>query len=209
MASLVSPDLLWLAEGLLASLLAGLVLALLVSGLLIARPRTLMELNRRLSRWVDTRDTLRVLERPLMLERLFYRHHRALGAGIVLGAGYVLWQWAFGFNRAALVGLIDPRWRANGLDWIVSAGEFVVVALHVLVLAVGAVILLRPSLLKGLEKRANHWYRGPSSEPLDRIVGTLDDGIAVYPRLSGLILLVATVWSLIALVPFFLQVLAR
>lgn len=209
MASLVSPDFLWLAQGLLASLLAGLVLALVVSALLLTRPRTLLELNRRLSRWVDTQGALRALERPLMLERLFYRHHRALGVAIVLGAGYVLWQWAFGFDRAALSGLLDPSWRNNGLDWIVPAAELLVVGLHVLVLAVGGVILLRPSLLKGLEKAVNRWHGAASSERFDRVIGTLDDQVAVYPRLTGFVLLMATVWSLVALVPVFLQVLNR
>lgn len=209
MTSLVSADLLWLAEGLLASLVAGLVLALVVAGLLLFRPTTLLALNRRLSRWIDTRGPFQALERPLMLERLFYRHHRALGAAIVLGACYVLWQWAFDFDRAALTQLLNPRWRANGLDWIVPAGEAIVVGLHVLVLLAGGVILVRPSLLKGIEKAANRWHGGLSSEQLDRVVGTLDDRVAIYPRLSGLVLLVASLWSLIALLPVFLQTLAR
>ena len=209
MSSLVTADLLWLAEGLLASLLAGLVLALVVAGLLLIRPDTLLALNRRLSRWIDTRGTLQVLERPLMLERLFYRHHRALGAAIVLGAGYVLWQWAFHFDRAALTRLLNPRWSANGLDWIVPAGEVIVVGLHVLVLLAGGVILLRPSLLKGIEKAANRWHGSVSSEQLDRIVGSLDERVAIYPRLSGLVLLVASLWSLLALLPVFLQAVAR
>lgn len=209
MTSLVSADLLWLAEGLLASLLAGLVLALVVAGLLLVRPEALLALNRRLSRWIDTRGTLEVLERPLMLERMFYRHHRALGAAIVLGASYVLWQWAFHFDRAALTRVLNPRWSANGLDWIVPAGEAIVVGLHALVLLAGCVILLRPSLLKGLERAANRWHGGWSSEQLDRVVGTLDDRVAIYPRLSGLVLLVASLWSLLALLPVFLQTASR
>lgn len=209
MASLVAPEFLWLVEGLLASLLAGLVLALVVGGMLLARPGALLQLNRRLSRWVDTRGALQALERPLMLERVFYRHHRPLGAAIVLGSGYVLWQWAFAFERDALVGLLDPRWRANGLDWIVPAGEALVVGLHLLVLGAGLVILFRPSLLKNVERAANRWHGGLSSERLDRIVGTLDSGVEVYPRLAGFVLLIASVWSLVALVPIFVQTVTR
>lgn len=209
MTSLAAPELLWIVEGLLASLLAGLVLAIVVGLLLVARPERLLQLNRRLSRWVDTRGTLHALERPLLLERFFYRHHRVLGAAIVLGAGYVLWQWAFGVERVAVAGLLNPRWRANGLDWIVPALEVLMVGLHVLVLAAGLVILLRPSLLKGLERAANRWHRGLPSEQLDRVIDSLDDRILGYPRVSGLILMVASLWSLVSLVPVFLQTVVR
>lgn len=209
MSSLTSPEFAWLAEGLLASLVAGLLLALFVGALLLVRPRALLELNRRVSRWVDTRGAAQALEKPLMLERLFYRHHRALGAAILLGAGYVLWQWAFSFDRHGLVGLLDPRWRANGLDWIVPAAEVLIVGMHVLVLIAGGVILLRPSLLKGIEKSANRWHRGLSTEQLDRVVGSLDDRVAVYPRVCGLALLATSLWSLAGLLPLLLQALSR
>lgn len=209
MGALASPDFLWFAEGLLAALCGGLALALLVSVLLLASPKALLELNRRLSRWIDTRGAVQMLERPLMLERLFYRHHRWLGAAITLGAAYVLWRWAVAYERDAVVALLDRRWVTGGLDWIVGALETVVVSLHVLILAAGLVILLRPSLLKKLEHAANHSYRGVSSERLDTVIGSVDRGVSIYPRLSGLALLAASVWSLVALLPVFLQVITR
>jgi len=209
MTTLTTPEFAWFAEGLLAALVTGLVLALIVSSLLLAAPTVLLNLNRRLSRWVDTGGSLQALERPLMLERFFYRHHRILGALTALGATYVLWRWATVYERSSVIALLDRRWIAGGLDWIVGAVETVVVGLHVLILGVGLVILLRPSLLKTLEQAANHWHRGLSSDSLDAVIDSVDRGITVYPRLSGLILLAASLWSLIALLPVFVQVLGR
>lgn len=209
MGALASPDFLWFAEGLLAALCGGLAMALLVGVLLMATPNRLLEMNRRVSRWVDTRGALKILERPLMLERLFYRHHRWLGVAITLGAGYVLWQWAVAYERTAVIGLLDRKWVSGGLDWIVAAVEVAVVTLHVLILGIGLVILGRPSMLKKLERAANRSYPGLSSESLDTVIESVDRGVAIYPRLSGLALLVASVWSLVALLPVFLQTLGR
>jgi hypothetical protein len=209
MDALASPDFLWFAEGLLAALCGGLAMALLVGMLLLAAPRALLEINRRVSRWIDTRGALEVLERPLMLERLFYRHHRWLGGAIALGAGYVLWRWAVAFDRASVIGLLDRSWVTGGLDWVVAAGEFLVVGLHVLILAIGLVILARPSMLKDLERAANRSYGEFSSQSLDTVIESVDRGVAIHPRLSGLALLVASIWSLVALLPVFLQTIGR
>lgn len=209
MAALTSPDFVWLAEGLLFALLAGLVLSLLVGGLLVAAPRLLMAINQRASRWVDTRRALTILEQPLVLERFFYRHHRVLGASIALGAAYVLAQWVFAYDRTAFVALLDRRWRGAGLDWMVPALEWAMVGLHVLILAAGLVILLRPSLLKSVERAANRWHPGLSSESLDAVIGPLDRGIGIYPRFSGLVVSVASAWSLVVLIPVLLQLLGR
>jgi hypothetical protein len=201
MSTLVSPDLLWLAQGLLVALTAGLALALVVSVLLLARPGVLFALNARMSRWIDTRRQFDALETPHQLERFFYRHHRAVGAAIIGGTGYVLWQWAFAYEREAFLLLLDRRWVTGHLDWVPVALETALVGLHGAILLIGVVILLRPSLLKGLERAANRWHQLPREHRLDRVVAHLDTGFELYPRLSGLILLLATAWSLASLIP--------
>lgn len=209
MTALTSPDFVWLTEALLAALLTGLALALAVGLLLLVAPRLLLAANQRMSRWVDTRGVFRVLEQPLMLERFFYRHHRVLGALIATGATYVLWQWTFAYDREAFLTTLDRRWVASGLDFFVPALEWFLVGVHVLILGVGLVILVRPSLLKNVERAANHWHSGPRSETLDAVIGSVDRGISLYPRLSGLIVCAAAGWSLAMLLPILLQLLSR
>lgn len=99
------------------------------------------------------------LERPRSLERVAYRHHRLLGALLCLGSGYVLATWAMDYETAAVLNLAGRHWTARGLDWLFVAGEALVVLLHACVLAVGLVVFLRPSLLKGVERVVNRWHR--------------------------------------------------
>lgn len=205
----LSPEVLPWVQGLALVLLLGLLLALLVGVLLLARPQALFALNQRLSRWVDTRQTFNLLDQPRHLERFFYRHHRVLGALIVLGAGYVLLRWAFAYDRSDLAALLSPRWAARGMDWIPLALEAVLVGLHVAILAIGVLIVFRPSLLKGVEKAANRWQDGPETTPLDSVVGTLDGTFEGHPRVSGLILVISALWCLLALAPALTDLLRR
>lgn len=99
------------------------------------------------------------LERPRSLERLAYRHHRLLGALLTLGATYVLATWALDYDADAVLNLAGRHWTARGLDWMFAAGELLVVLLHAVVLAIGLVVLIRPSLLKGVERVVNRWHR--------------------------------------------------
>ncbi len=197
------------AQGLLAVLVLGLALAGVVGVMLLARPQVLFALNARLSRWVDTGSTFKVLDQPHNLERFFYRHHRVLGAMIATGAGYVLWSWAFAYDRADVIAILGRRWVTAGLDWVPAAVEVAVVGLHGAILAVGLLVFFRPSLLKGLERTANRWQDGPATTPLDSVVGTLDGTFEGHPRVSGLLLVVSALWCLLALAPVIADVLAR
>jgi hypothetical protein len=197
----------WL-QGLAVTLLVGLTLALFVGVLLLARPQALFALNASLSRWVDTRAAFNALDRPRHLERFFYRHHRMLGALVVLGAGYVLARWAFAFDRDDLLSLLGPRWASRGMDWVPLAVETTLVGLHVGILAVGILVFIRPSLLKGVEQAANRWQDGPTT-PLDSVVGNLDDTFAGHPRISGLLLVISASWCLLALAPAMVDLLGR
>jgi hypothetical protein len=205
----LSPEALPWAQGLLAVLVLGLTLAVIVGVLLLARPRALFALNAWLSRWVDTGSTFRMLDQPHHLERFFYRHHRAVGAMIAAGAAYVLWSWAFAYDRADVIAILGRRWISAGLDWVPAALEVAVVGLHGAILAVGLLVLFRPSLLKGLERTANRWQDGPAATPLDSVVGNLDGAFEGHPRISGLVLVVSAFWCLLALAPFIADVLTR
>lgn len=210
MMSLDAPEFSWIADALSAVLLAGLLLALITSLLLLLAPARALALNARLSRWVDTRRGFEALEAPRHWERFYYRHHRPLGGAIVIGAAYVLFRWASAYDRQATVHLLPRAWISAGLDWVVPATEGIVVGLHVLALAVGLVVLLRPSLLRPVERAANTWYEpAKSAAALDRVIDALDRRLLLYPRLSGFILLLGSGWALAALAPHFTAVLAR
>lgn len=201
METLIAPELEWLAEGLLLSLALGLLLSALVGLLMVLRPARLFSLNERWSRWVDTSGQFAVLDKPRSLERFFYRYHRIAGALITLGSSYVLWQWTFAYRRDGVFGMLGERWSQPELNWAVTAGEWITVGLHILILAIGLVILFRPSLLRRLELEGNRWHEPVVARALDRIYSPLERMLQVYPRLSGAVLLLASTWCLSGLVP--------
>ena len=209
MSPIFPPEVLPWVQALAVVLALGLSVALAVGVLLLARPRALFALNQWLGRWVDTRATFGMLDRPRHLERSFYRHHRVLGVLIVAGATYVLLRWTFAYERADVVALLSPRWLAQGMDWVPTALEVALIGLHLAILVVGVLIVFRPSLLKGVEQAANRWQDGPPTAPLDSVVGNIDDTFEGHPRLSGLILVILALWSLMALAPVLADLLKR
>jgi hypothetical protein len=208
MNAVLDPDVLWLAQAAAVVLLAGLAAAVIVGTLLLVRPGQLLAFNARLSRWIDTSQPFEALDQPRTVERFFYRHHRALGALLATGAGYVLLRWAFGYDRTQFLASLHRAW-AFSFDWVVVGLEWIVVLLHAGILALGVVIFTRPSLLKGLEGVANRWHDAGRTGTLDTAFHYLETCFEAYPRASGLVVLVASGWSLAALVPYCLDVLAR
>jgi hypothetical protein len=204
-----APDSLHWVQGLLVALMLGLLLALFVGGLLLARPRALFTLNASLSRWIDTGSALGKLDQPHHIERFLYRHHRVLGIMIVAGAGFVLWRWAFAYERSGFLAALGTRFMARGLDWVPAALETALVALHGGILMVGVMVIFRPSLLKRFEQTANHWQQGPATTRLDTVIVGMDEAAEEHPRVTGLLLVLAACWCLLALAPVVADLLAR
>lgn len=96
-----------------------------------------------------------VLERPWRVERFVYRHHRAFGSAIAVGALMLL----------ALLGTYKlPETNAWRVPLGVQLTLISVWVLLVFALVIGIYILVRPSALKGFESLANRWIE-PFSTP--------------------------------------------
>lgn len=192
---LLPDELDWLAQGLLAALVAGLLLAAVVGLVLLVRPGALFRLNDRLSRPVAVRG-LDWLQASITVERWCYRHHRLFGSLLASAAAWVLWRWSAIHGDAALRAFSRPE-----LDWIVAALEGLLVGLHAVILLLGLVIMLRPSLLRRTESAANRWYELPGAAALDAVVARPDARVRQRPRLTGLLLVLAAGGCLVALAP--------
>lgn len=201
MTAVASTTFSWAWQALLVSLTLGLVFSACVGVALLLRPGAMMRLHHRWSRWVDTNAWFAHLDRMLWnLEPRIYRHHRIAGTLLAAAAAYVLWQWAFAYDREHALRVLAPRLQGLGLDWLAIGLEWVVVLVHAGALLLGAVIVVRPSLLKGLERAANQWHKhGDWVEALDRPRDVADRWFALHPRLLGLIVLCASAFSLVAL----------
>jgi hypothetical protein len=90
------------------------------------------------------RHVLKLLDRPIAIERFFYRHHQMVGTVIALGGFFVLCRIAQDF------------WSGEPLNALTSMdGVFMV--LFAVVIFLGLLVRNRPSLLKPVEQFANRW----------------------------------------------------
>lgn len=177
-ATLIQASLLLLAVGAAAALLLGI-------GLLVMPGRTSAVLER--SYQFPTG-----LDRTVFWERFFYRHHWSLGGLIIVGAAYII---------AMLLTFDDPP-RIAAAFGVSGAGELAIILIEslravlllcsVLALPFGAVIFIRPSLLKAVERVANRWIKTPTP----RVTAAAP---LAHPRWWGLFFVAGALYTLAGL----------
>ena len=102
--------------------------------------------------------------RPWRVERFIYRHHRPFGSAIIAGALTLLYL----LYRGHLQLTDMPAWQISiGL----RTADLVAWILAIAVLLIGFAMLIRPSLLKGIEAVSNRWI--PLPRPGSRHLGIL------------------------------------
>ena len=119
---------------------------------------------------------------------------------IVLGAGLILFYLATRFDARLMAHSL-----ASGHDRIVAE---ILVDTFVLVMwigclfavAVGTVVLIRPSYLKHFEARANQWLSTrQAAKGMNREVLDVDSLFERYPRLSGVVIALGSLVGLVGL----------
>lgn len=151
-----------------------------------------------MNRWFSLRRILKPLEVPRATERLLYRHHKILGTFLVLGSTYTLYWQTFHFSRLPVRSLllsVQPWLR----DALVESTALFLFFGNLCAFGIGIIVLLRPSLLKGLEESANRWIstrRMPRA--LEQPRADLDDILLVrHPRLTGVFVVLGSLYILL------------
>ena len=173
-----------LQAGLVAAGVAGIIGAV-AGAVLMVVPRDLLQRPSRLRRVLFEMDLGDPFNRSYAIERRVYRRHRIAGSAVLAGAAaLVALLWYLG-HEGRVSGEIRQVLGAFGLRtmtvvaWTIAAG---------LVLA-GTCLLVRPSVLKGIEAAANRWIEPPKT-PRHLFVS---EWASRSPRLAGAILLLAGV----------------
>ncbi len=192
-----------LAESLWLFLCIGLLIALTYGLLLFIRPRTALALNGRLNRWFSLRRSFKSLEQPRPQDRRLYRHHRALGAGLFLGSLYILYTLNYRYDHGSFILALAREMPSRALAiWLADSLRLLLYLFAFISLPLGVVVFQRPSLLKGLEARANRWI---SSRRLLRFMdlsyAPMEEGVAQHPRSVGLLLVLTALYLLLLLLP--------
>jgi hypothetical protein len=182
--------LLFLLVGALGSLVLGATLAL--------SPPPAIAFMHRMNRWVSTRRSLKPLEIPREAGQLSPRAKLALGAFLVLGAGFSLYflvDSRLGLGRSASLAAL----AVETMRWVLVAG-------CALSFVLGLMLLFLPRPLAAVEATMNRWVSTrqiipPASEdvrmPLDILVETHPKAAGVLIAAASLVV-VAGLWVLLS-----------
>jgi len=181
-------------------LLAGAALGLVVGIMLLVDSARVMRWNSALNRWYSTRKATQVLERPVEVKRLIYRWHRLVGVLAFAGSLYTLDVLVFGFNTAALVRIFRDVGNPAILSLVVETVKIFLIVGNIAALLAAAVLIFRPSLLKGLEAWGDRYYSGgESTEALDVMRYQPDEFVQARPKTVGALVTLGSLYVLATL----------
>jgi hypothetical protein len=184
-------------------LILGSLAGLCAGALLIFRPHWLERIGVFSNRWVSTRRLNRALESTITLDPWIYRYNRLSGGIILLGALYLLYFFTVSLDKeSALLGLshhfhvpvtyVRELFDPLALLSILGATFALVISLFV---------IFRPSLLKGLEGKANQWVSLRSAlKPLEIPRSGIDEFAFRYAQQVGIALMVGSLYALVLLI---------
>ena len=189
-----------LGPALYVLLLGGAVLGVVIGILLLVDSERVMRWNYVLNKWYSTRQAMRALDRPIDVKRPFYRWHRVLGAVVFAASLFTLDVLIFGFHTSALVRALRGTGDPALLALILDTARLFLIAGNIAALAAAAVLVFRPSLLKGLEVWGDRQYSGRvATKPLDIMRYQPDDFTRTRPKLVGGLLVLGSLYVVITL----------
>lgn len=181
-------------------LLGGAVCGVVIGVLLLVDSERVMRWNYMLNRWYSTRQAMRALERPIDLKRPFYRWHRLVGVVVFAASLFTLDVLVFGFQTSALVRALRGMANPSVLGLVLESVRLFLIVGNVAALLAAAVLVFRPSLLKGLEVWGDRHYSGrTSTKALDIMRYQPDDFVRARPRLVGGLLVLGSAYVLLTL----------
>ncbi len=188
-----------LRSGFVVLLLLGCVVSLMYGVWMLLQPEQALRFNQRVSTWVSTEGVAEVMDKPRSIERLVYRHHRIYGALLLAGGLftlYVLSAGRWGRDVTNALGL-------GGWAWAVSdVTTWFMLVIGLLGTALGLVIIIRPSLLKGVEVKLNRWIATDKGlQTLDSVHYAPDRFVSRHARLVASLIVIGSLYILIVLVP--------
>lgn len=172
------------------------LLSMVIGILLVVNPELIIRLNTHVGKKFSFRKLTRVVEIPNDVDRIFYRHHRSIGALISVLSLYVLYYFIFVYDHALVGEFLKSTGNALIYDILISAARLLMLVCGGVIFLIGITIFFRPSQLKSIEAWANRWIstrqatRGLSVEhdQMNRLVYR-------YPRLIGLFIVFLSLYA--------------
>ena len=184
-----------LRQSVLMFLWSGSIVGFLVGAGILFKPDQIVLLNQYFSRWVGSGKLGRLLDSQRMTERFFYRHNRLVGSGLLIGALVVLYTFLFRYNLRTISAFIPRNYW-----WLSDALMGMLLIATVVAALIGIIVLTKPSLLRDVEKSANHWI---STEHLLTLFNGMhysaEQTLIRHNRITGLSIMLGSLYILVVL----------
>lgn len=180
-------------------LLGGAALGLLIGILLLVDSARVVRWNDRLNAWYSPPKAFRSLDGSVEIKRVVYRWHRVMGILLLAGAVFTLDALVFGFTSAALARTFRDLGNTAALGVVFEAARIFLIVGNVAALVAAAVLIFRPSLLKGVEAWADRSYSTERTEALDAMRYQPDEFVRSRPKLVGALITLGSLYVLLSL----------
>jgi hypothetical protein len=191
-----------LLRSLVLFLMLGSVAGVLAGGLMLWRPEWLASINQYLNRWVSTRKMSQPLDQTVDMDHWFYRYGRISGVLLLAGAIYIVYIFTAAQGRANFLSglnglhMLQPALLESLLDTMV----LIFLAGAILSILLSMFLIFRPSMLRDFEVGANQRISiRRSLKPMEIQNQNLDKLVFHHARLAGILVLVASLYTLVAL----------
>jgi len=176
-----------------------------VIGIIMAiKPDLVRNMSHRISFWVETDSIIQNINRQQDTDHFLYRHHRIIGAFIIIGAVYTLYSLVVGAGGTSLAVLLPASWSLLARQWLTDSLVYFFDVINILALFLGIIVFARPSALKDIEVLANRWLVSDSVlAALDKQVDTDESQKAMPFRILGILIMVGSVYIMAATLQFF------
>lgn len=192
-----------LTRSLILFLLLGSVAGLFAGAALLLRPALLLRLSKLANCWVSTRQLSRPLARFFSLDSWFYRYNRLSGAVLMSGSIYMVYFFTAVFDKTAALNnvfktaMVPPALMTGLVDALVLAS----LTGAVFAMLISLFLILRPSMLREFELRANlDISLRKRLKPLEITRDGVDQCVFRNVRVAGVLILSGSIYTLVVLV---------
>lgn len=191
-----------LIPAVIAIALTGGIAGLAVGCALVINHAATLRFIARMNRWVSTREAFAPLEAPINVDPAAGADGRrpVLGTFLVVAGACAVYFLIvrLDFQRTYVPGIDMRKFLASGIT--LQTMKWVLVAGSAFATIVGAMMLAAPQRLLGLERTLNAWH---SSDNLvvagEKMHTPLEPHVEAYPRTSGGIIAVASLFVVLAM----------
>ncbi len=193
----------WLLQSVTLFLIIGSIAGMLAGVVLVFRPQLIERIGAKLNQWISTRHLDKELDRSFNIDVWFYRYRYLTATLLILGALYVLYYFTVRIERESAVVELSASFSYPQplVEALLDALVLTAMSGALCAILLALFMLFRPSLLRGFEEEANQWIslRKPL-KPMEISRLSLDRYILRHARLSGVLLTIGSLYTLLVLI---------